>query len=88
MFKRLKAAVAAFKGPKKKTPWVEIKGMIHGADRGRIKIDLDWNDEFVEYLRANGITGTSDELVVQKWITMLYQDIIIKQESEHVSDFE
>jgi len=60
---------------KNKEPWVDIKGMVEDPEHG-IKVDLDWNDEFVEYLRENGITGVDDEVVVQKWITMLYRDLV------------
>jgi len=60
---------------KAKEPWVDIKGILEDPKNG-IRVDLDWNDAFVTYLRDNGITGVDDEIVVQKWITMLYRDLI------------
>jgi hypothetical protein len=56
-------------------PWVDIKGIVEDPKHG-IRVDLDWNEAFVEYLRENGITGVDEEVVVQKWITMLYRDLI------------
>lgn len=61
-----------------KEPWVDIRGMLEDPKHG-IKVDLDWNDAFIEYLRDNGITGADEEIVVQKWITMLYRDLMDQQ---------
>ena len=58
-----------------KEPWVDINGIVEDPKHG-IKVDLDWNDAFIEYLRENGIQGTDDEVVVQKWITLLYRDLV------------
>ena len=65
---------------KDQEPWVDIKGAVEDPQHG-IKMELDWNDAFVEFLRDNGIQGTDDEVVVQKWITLLYRDLI-EQNSE------
>lgn len=89
MLDRLKAAAEAFrrgaveeikeveesKKPEKETPRVEILGIVHDLEKG-VKISLDWNQEFVDYLRENGVLGEDDEVVVQKWITMLFRDIL------------
>ncbi|KKM95915.1 hypothetical protein LCGC14_1183310 [marine sediment metagenome] len=82
MLKRLKAAAEAFRKSaveeikeEKKTPWVKILGGVHDPSKG-VKISLDWNKEFVDYLRENKITGTDDEAVVQKWVTMLFRDMM------------
>ena len=90
MLDRLKAAAEAFrkgaveeikekeeepKAPEKETPRVEVLGIVHDPKRG-VKISLDWNQEFVDYLRENGVLGEDDEVVVQKWITMLFRDIL------------
>lgn len=62
-----------------KEPWVEIKSADPTNVKG-IRIDLDWNDAFVEHLKTNGITGKSDEEIVQKWLAHLYQDLINNME--------
>lgn len=64
------------------TPHVEIIG--DGVDpKEGIKIELDWNDAFIDYLKDNGYKGTDDESIVQLWITHLYQNI-----TESMSDAE
>jgi hypothetical protein len=70
---------------KAKEPWVDIRGIMEDKKHG-IKVDLDWNDAFVDYLRENGITGADDEIVVQKWITMLYRDLIEQQQGDKGAD--
>jgi len=75
-----KAAEEA-KAIKDQEPWVEIKGLLEDPKNG-IRVDLDWNEAFVTYLRDNGITGVDEEIVVQKWITMLYRDLI-EQDQEN-----
>ena len=50
-------------------PWVTIVGETM-SDEG-IKIELDWNDAFVKYLKAQGVAGTDDTQIVQKWLAMI-----------------
>jgi len=66
-------------------PWVDIKGAIEDPEHG-IKMELDWNDAFVTYLRDNGITGADDEVVVQKWIALLYRDLMEQKQTETGAD--
>jgi hypothetical protein len=35
------------------------------------EVEYEWDEQFVEYLRKNGFSGTSDELVVKKWLQTL-----------------
>lgn len=55
-----------------------------------IELKLDWDDDFIRYLRANGYHGASDEIVVQKWLhaTSLSLEERLKLESDFTSDFE
>lgn len=55
-------------------PWVEIIGWGYDPTKG-IKIELEWNEAFIIQLRTSGITGTDDDQVVQKWITLLLRDM-------------
>lgn len=59
-------------------PWVDILGMVQ-TDQG-VKVELDWNDAFVQYLRQSGIKGAKDEAVVQKWVTLLLRDMVTELE--------
>ena len=54
-------------------PWWELVGASEG--NGRIKIELDWNDAFVDELRKNGFKGESDDEVVQHYIAILARDV-------------
>lgn len=76
-------------------PWVEIKSDRLDPVKG-IHIELDWNDAFVQYLKDAGIKGRDDETVVQKYLAMLYEDLIGRLEQKvidnsdkpRVNDFE
>lgn len=39
---------------------------------GRARLETDWNEQFIEELRALGFTGSSDEQIVQKYIAMVH----------------
>lgn len=62
-------------------PWVEIKSAEFNELKG-IQIELDWNEAFVYYLRENGIAAKEDVGVVQKWVLMLYKDLMERLEHE------
>lgn len=72
---QLKATEQEAEDEKNKDGWVHIKGAVIDEEHG-MKMELDWNDQFIDYLRENGINGADDEVVVQKWITMLYADLM------------
>jgi hypothetical protein len=55
-------------------PLVTLTGSDIDSD-GKVKIALDWNDGFIDQLRASGYQGTTDEVVVQKWLVHLANDI-------------
>jgi len=71
-----------------KEPWVEIIG-IEPTEQG-IRTELDWNDAFIEYLKAEGIYGVDDDQVIQHYITRLMQDMVenFAEEAEEESAFE
>jgi hypothetical protein len=70
-----------------KNPWVEIVGEQVDPAKG-IKIELDWNDAFVDHLKRNGYTGTTEEAIVQRWLTHLYQHLIESMKDKQTTDFE
>lgn len=54
-------------------PWVEIQSW---ADTPQgVKVDLEWNDAFVEHLKSQGIQGTDEDQIVQKWVALLLMQI-------------
>jgi hypothetical protein len=67
-------------------PWVEIVGWKQ-TDEG-VKVELDWNDPFIADLRKEGITGSDEDQVIQKWIVLLMQDMATKMEDENTPNTE
>jgi len=67
-------------------PWVDIVCWTE-TDKG-VKVDLDWNDAFVDYLKANGVTGADDDQVIQKYITLLLRDSADQMEDQHEGEYE
>ena len=64
----------------KKEPWVNVNKM--GVDPENAKagfIELDWNDEFVIMLQNGGITGTSDDDVVNKWFNGVCRTVLLQE---------
>ena len=61
-------------------PWVDIIGWV--KDSNGVRTELQWNDAFVDYLRAEGITGVDDDTVVQKWVVVLMHDMANRMEEE------
>jgi len=68
-----------------KEPWVTIIGDTISEDG--IQLALDWNDSFVKYLRAQGVTGADETQVVQHWLAMISKQASEKL-SEHYNDLE
>ena len=60
-------------------PWVEVLGTV--ATEQGVRIELDWNDAFVEFLRGEGVTGIDEEQIMQQYITLLLRDM-----AEQMSD--
>lgn len=58
-----------FKNPFKKKiePYVSVIEDYYDPEHGH-KFKLDWNEEFVAYLKENGYSGDSDEQIVEKWM--------------------
>lgn len=66
-------------------PWIEIKSADFDTVKG-IHIELDWNVAFVQYLKDSGFKGRDDEVIVQKWLAFLYEDLIGRLEQKVVDE--
>ena len=63
-------------------PWVELQSW---ADTPQgVKVELEWNDAFIAYLKAQGIEGTDDDQTVQKWVALLLMQV--NDSMEHPGD--
>lgn len=47
-----------------------INVKIH-PERDVEEVSYEWDENFVSYLRTKGFSGTSDELVIKKWLQTL-----------------
>ena len=66
-----------------KEPWVNVIKM--GIDPENVVqgyFELDWNDEFVQYLMAQGIAGDSDEDVVNKWFNAVCRTVLLQEKAD------
>jgi len=60
--------------------WVRILNVRPDGDKpNHGELELDWNDAFVEELRAGGYEGLVDEQVVDMWLSDLCRNIAMEQ---------
>jgi hypothetical protein len=64
----------------RKEPYVNVVEMgIEDDDIRQGFFELDWNDEFVIMLQNGGITGTSDDDVVNKWFNGVCRTVLLQE---------
>ncbi len=68
-----------------KEPWVTIIG--DTITEEGIQLALDWNDAFIKFLKAQGVTGTDDTQIVQHWLAMIAEQTA-ERLSIHYTDLE
>lgn len=66
-------------------PWVDLKGYTE-TEHG-LRISIDWNDAFIDHLRAEGMNGTDEDQVVHTWLAMLMKDVT-NDSDDSKGDFE
>lgn len=79
-----------------KEPWIILNSAEYDNESG-FKIELDWNAAFIKQLKENGIDGPTEEIIIQKWLAFLCENIITqmsekrqieKEEKQTISDYE
>lgn len=67
---------------KQKPPiWFELTGHVSSdAPAKGVAVEMDWSDEFVDYLLKEGLTGKIDEELVKKWLLFTMDNIITELE--------
>ncbi len=53
-------------------PWVEVLGGDIDPEKG-LQLKLDWNDAFIDQLRAQGFKGTSESSLIGEYLLQLSQ---------------
>lgn len=62
-------------------PFVEIVSQ-NFSEEGGVQLRLDWNPAFIRYLKANGVTGPTDESIVDNWLKSLASERIAEGGTE------
>lgn len=73
---------------KRNEPYVNIVAIYEdreGSD-SRIRIELDWNSQFIKKLKENGYTGVDEQAIIQRYIAELTSDIA--KDLSGTSDYE
>jgi len=68
-------------------PWVDFVGNVRDEDDGQ-RLEMEWNDAFIDYLKFHGIQGADDEQIVQKYIALLLRDMTDQFEDRYGNDSE
>lgn len=81
---RLEAVVESYKRDDT-IPWVEIRS--DGFDKNKgVKVAMDWNDAFIDYLEDLEIKGPTAEAAVQRWLAMANLYLIEQLENEAIEN--
>ncbi len=60
----------------KDEPYITIKGLEMATD-GRLKVEMDWNPQFIRYLRKAGIQGRTEEEVISVWLNKVSAKVLL-----------
>ena len=63
-----------------KEQWVDVEIVRHGDGINDFSIEVDWNDEFIAFLRDNDYNGETDEEIIEFWVGDLGRTISEEQE--------
>ena len=66
-------------------PWAGLSVSEIDSNNGRVGVKLDWNEQFIAYLRRNGIQGQTDEDTMGIWFASLIKEMgteISEEEAE------
>lgn len=67
----------------KKEPWVNVIRIgINPENPGAGYFELDWNEEFVEFLQQSGYDGRSDEEIVNKWFNQVCNTVLLQAQAD------
>lgn len=59
-----------------------IHAVSYDDETGQIKVNMDWDDAFVSYLKRNGFTGATEDSIVHKYVATMYQNMVARQQQE------
>lgn len=66
-------------------PWVQINSDGYDEVKG-VKVAMDWNDAFIDYIEKLNIKGPTDEAAVQRWLALVNLHLIEQLESDAIEN--
>lgn len=55
-------------------PMFKMEGVLKDPSQG-LRVELDWNKAFVDYLKQVGFRGDTDEVIVGQWLNDMYKPL-------------
>jgi hypothetical protein len=73
----------------KNEPYVAVVDSSYAPDQklSGLEFEFDWNHLWIELLTANGYTGVTEELVVQRWFEDLCRAVVLEKAEEDTIPF-
>lgn len=68
-------------------PWVDFETRV--VDDGRVEVKMDWNHQFIDYLKREGINAPSEEEMVSIYFSSLVREAgkeLTEEEAEKYAD--
>ena len=66
-------------------PWCEMDNKVRDTEHGS-RVQMEWNDAFIVYLKGAGLAGADDEQIMQQYLTLLLRDTVDKYEERYEND--
>lgn len=66
-------------------PWCEMDNKVRDTERGQ-RVEIEWNDAFIKYLKEAGLAGADDEQIIQQYLTLLLRNTVDKYEERYAND--
>ena len=66
-------------------PWVELKGGDVDPEKG-LELQLDWNNAFIDQLKAQGYRGNDEGQLVAQWLLQISQSVAVNSLNNNLKD--
>ena len=66
-------------------PWFRLESSGLDPIKG-MSVELDWNEAFIQHLKDAGHGSRNENVIIQKWMAMLYTHLIDSLEAEAIEE--
>ena len=66
-------------------PWCEMDSKVRDTEHG-LRVQMEWNDAFIVYLKGAGLTGSDDEQIMQQYLSLMLRENVDKYEERYEKD--